>query len=524
MSQTVSAVESAAPIRANRLFVGSCVALTGAAIMFAISGDIALALKRQFVLSNEQVGWILGATWGFTAAIFVLGPLCDALGMRTVMGFAFACHLIGPLVMIFANGFVMLYGGMLIHALGSGAVEAACNPLIATIYPDRKTHKLNQFHMWFPGGIVIGGLVAYGLTQAHLDLWRLKLAVVVAPALVYGVIFWGCEFPATERVQSGVSFGQMWRETLLRPLFLVLLVCMMMTGSLELGPQQWIAPVLQAGGVPGILVLVWITGLMAVLRLLAGPVVQTLRNTGILLISAVLAGVGLTMLSYASNVWLIGVAATIFAVGVCYFWPTMLGTAAERVPMGGALALALLGGTGSLFVSVVTKPVMGGIADHYVHRELSSQAVEPRTVAMLQHIDLSYRQWISSLGTSKADEVTRQDAADAMKSIEDVLAAWTTHGSLPEITTARALESAIKNGPPDGAGGAARDAAEAKGEADKLLSPAENHGGLISFRFVAPLSIILVVIFGVMYIQDRVRPQALAGRSGSDVKIRKEGA
>ena len=499
-------------IRPPRLFAGSCVALSASAVMFAISGAIALAVKQQFVLSNAQVGLLLGATWGFTAGIFILGPLCDALGMRPLMAFAFACHVAGALTMIFAGGFWMLYLGLLIHNIGSGTVEAVCNPLIATIYPDRKTHKLNQFHMWFPGGIVIGGLAAFALTQAHLDYWQLKVAVVLVPAVVYGVIFWGCKFPATERVQSGVSFGRMWRETLLRPFFLVLLLSMTLTASLELGPQQWIAPVLEAGGVPGILVLVWITGLMAILRLFAAPVLHRLPNTGVLLLSSIVAGAGLLMLSFASSLWAIGVAATIFALGVCYFWPTMLGTAAERVPLGGALALALLGGTGGLFVSVVTKPVMGGIADHYVHRELTAGANQQRTLAVLTHVQSSYQRWIDSLGTSRADQVTRQDVSGALRLVDDVLAAWERNGALPAIATAKALDAAVQNGPPDSSMGAAGEAAVAKKGAELILNPAENKGGLMSFRYVAPVSLILIVIFGILYLQDRQRrPRANSG-------------
>lgn len=501
-----------ATISAERLFVASCVALTGSAVMFAVLADIMNSLKEQFVLSNEQVGWIVAANWGFTAAILVLGPLCDALGMKLLLRLAFACQTAGILLMIFATGFWMLFLGMLIHSVGAGTIEAVCNPLVATIYPDRKTQKLNQFHVWWPGGIVLGGLASFALTKAHFDFWQLKLVLPLIPALAYGVLFTGQTFPATERVQAGISFGRMFGETFLRPLFLVLIVCMAMTASIELGPQRWIPSVLQAGGFHGILVLVWITGLMAVLRFVSGPVIRTLTNMGVLLASAIVSGAGLLLLSFAPNVYLIALAATIFALGVCYFWPTMLGTVAERVPKGGALALAVLGGTGNLFSSVVTTPVMGRIADHYLHQQLSTSDGAAQTVNVLDQIDSSYSHWAQSLGQTKPDQVAREDIGATLKLVDEVLSEQKSTGALPEIVTADALRSAIKNGPADKptAEGPAAEAFRAKKQATDILEPAENHGGLISFRFVAPLSLVLIVIFGAIYLQDRRRTGAVA--------------
>jgi len=507
-------------VHASRLFIASCVALTSGAMMFAITADIMGPLKREFILTNEQIGLIMGwSGWGFTIGLFALGPLCDAIGMRWLLRFALVCHAVGIFLMIGAQGYYTLFAGAFINALGSGAVEAACNPLVATIYPDKKTHKLNQFHMWFPGGIVIGGVGAYLLTRVGLESWQLKLLLALAPTIAYGILFTGQYFPPTERVASGVSFGGMIRETLLRPLFLVLLGCMMLTASLELGPNRWIPSVLEAGGVPGILVLVWITGLMAVLRYFAGPVVKVLTNNGVLLLSAIVGGVGLALLSFSSHVVMIGVAATIFAFGVCYFWPTVLGSVAERVPKGGALALALMGGMGGLFVNTVTIPVMGTIADGYLHRELvfkgeaGGQAVnrEQETLASLRQVDDAYGAWLRSLGDTRQDEVTRREIAAARTAAWEVLDYWQSSGLLLKPDTANALRAAIKNGPPDSVekdgSGAARTALAAKQKAAGILNPADNKGGLMSFRYVAPISIVLILAFGAMFIQDRKRPR-----------------
>ena len=523
MSEAAARRGGVTEVHAARLFNGSCLALTSGAMMFAITSDIMGALKRQFILNNEAVGWIVGAGgWGFTIAIIALGPFCDALGMRRLLRFAFLSQAVGILMMTFATGFWTLFAGCLVNGLGSGAVEAACNPLIATIYPDKKTHKLSQFHMWFPGGIVIGGLIAYLFDNIGLAFWQLKLAVVLVPTVAYGLLLFREQFPATERVQAGVSFGEMCKATFLRPLFLVLLVCMMLTASLELGPNRWIPSVLQAGGIPGILVLVWITGLMAVLRLFCGPVVKVLTNTGLLLLSAVVGGAGLFLLSFPANIYVVGVAATVFAFGVCYFWPAMLGTVAERVPKGGALALAVIGGLGGLFFNTVTTPVMGRIADKYLHQELVVKGTldgkpvdrQAETVAALQAMDSAYAAWGDSLKDTPQDTIARGEIREARDAAKQALDVWRAKATLPDGLTANALRSAVKNGPPDAVEKTGTDAEKAalaaKTRVAAILNPADNKGGLMSFRYVAPLSIILVIVFGVMFIQDRRRARAAA--------------
>lgn len=349
---------------ASRLFGGSCVALVATSVAFATVGAVMFSLKGEFALTNAQVGWIGGAAlWGFAVSQLVFSPFCDTLGMRFLLRAAFAGHLAGTLIMIFAGGFWGLFAGALIIAMANGLVEAACNPLVATLYPDNKTVKLNQFHVWFPGGIVLGGLAAYGLDAAGLDAWRLKMALVLPPTAVYGVLLLGQRFPRTEGVRSGVSMAEMFRAALTTPLMLLMLACVALTASVELGPNRWVAAVLEAGGMSGILVLVYISGLMAVLRWFAGPVVRRASPTGVLLASAVLSGLGLLGLGAGGSAAATFAAATVFAVGVCYFWPTMLGFVSERVPRSGALGLGLMGTVGMAMVGLVTAPQMGAIAD-----------------------------------------------------------------------------------------------------------------------------------------------------------------
>jgi fucose permease len=492
-------------VNSSRLFLGSCFALISTSVFFAVVSSIMGNLKDVFGLTNTEVGHIAGATiWGFTISIFIFGPLCDAIGMKRLMRFSLICHIIGPLLMIFATkfkglsftilsrefdcSFWVLFAGALITSLANGTVEAVCNPLVATIYPNDKTRKFNQFHVWFPGGMVIGGLFAFFIskispdfwTDISLAAWQVKLALVLVPTLIYGVVFTGQKFPVTERVQAGLSFGHMARETFMRPLFLILFVCMGITASLELGPGRWMGEVMNkvmsfAGDGAGILVLVYGSLIMAVLRFFAGPVVHKLSPTGLLVCSAVLAGSGLVMLSYAEHVIAIFASATIFYVGVCYFWPTMLGVTSERVPKGGALALGLMGGWGMAIVGLVAIPAMGMIVDITGYSKLS---FEKTKICISQTIEQSLP--------------LEEKEAELIKQVNQQIK---TSGVLPKKDTAKALRMIIKYVPDKDLGK----------QAKAIIAPADDYGGPMSFRMVSPLAIVLVIVFGIMYACDRAR-------------------
>ncbi len=474
----------------GRLFLGSCFALLATSICFGVVGAVMGALKEEFLLSNQEVGHIGGAAlYGFALSIVVLGPLCDIVGMKNLFRFSFLCHLLGTLIMIFANGFGMLYVGALVLALGNGAVEAAGNPLVATLYPREKTKKLNQFHVWFPGGILIGGVSAFLLSKAGLDLWQLKLSLILIPTLVYGILFLNIDFPETERVQSGVSFSGMVKGALVRPFFFLLLFTIAITASLELGPNRWIPAVLESGGLPGILVLAYINGLMAVLRFFAGPVVEKLYPTGLIMASAIVTGIGLFWFSFSQTTWMAFLSATVFAVGVCYIWPTLLGITSERVPKSGALGLALMGGTGMLVVGLFTAPLMGRIADVYLHDALPPE--ETREVL---------REIVSEFPIHAADEeeLRRQEAQNAVNATWAVLQSAEITGDLPPAETANALRSALRNAP---------DGTEelAQRIRTEILGPADNRGGRVAFRYLVPFAIPVAVIFGFLYWKDRSR-------------------
>ncbi len=351
-------------IKKSLLFNASCTALVVTALTFSIRAGMIDPWRAEFSLTAEQVGWIVGtAFWGFTLAMILMGPLVDLIGMKRIIYVAFAGHVAGILLTIFASGFWSLFFSTLLIGIANGSVEAAANPLITAMYVDDKTKKLNQFHVWFPGGIVIGGLIVFFLDRIGLG-WRIQMAAMLIPTLAYGVFFLKAKFPQTERVSAGFSYKDMLKAVV-SPLFLFMAACMLLTAATELGSNQWMTALLENGleaeGLNSILLLVWISGIMAVGRSVAGPIVHKFSPSGVLLGSAVFAGLGLFLLSVSSGYWSFG-AAAVFAVGITYFWPTMLGFVNENIPKSGALGLAIMGGIGFLG-GAIAQPLLGKIYD-----------------------------------------------------------------------------------------------------------------------------------------------------------------
>ena len=337
----------------SKLFNASCFALVTTAMTFAVRAKIELVFNNDYGLTLEQIGIAFGpAFYGFTIAMIIGGFLVDLFGMKKIMNLAFIGHLVGIVLTLFARDFWMLFSGTLLIGIGNGMVEAACNPLIATLYPKEKTKMLNRFHVWFPGGIVIGSILGYFIVDIMGMSWMVLVGTLFIPLMIYIYLFKGQEFPATERVASGVTYNDMLKACFANPLFWFIGFCMLLTASTELATTQRISSLLEETVSNPILVLAFINGIMMFGRLFAGDIVHRLSITKMLLFSAVFSFLGLLWLSSASGA-VSFMAAAVFAIGVCYFWPTMLSFVAEKIPSSGALGLSLMGGLGMFSVAIV---------------------------------------------------------------------------------------------------------------------------------------------------------------------------
>ena len=379
----------------RRLFVASCIALVATAMSFAIRGDVMGDFERLFALSKVDVGWIAGAAfWGFGLSILVGGPLCDLVGLGTLLRLAAAGHIGGAVATIAAPNFATLFAATLVIGVANGLVEAAINPLVATIYAADKTRRLVALHAWFPGGIVIGGVLSFALTQAGRYApalapytgWQTKMLLLLVPSAIYATLFAGRAFPPTERAAAGVPFADMLKE-MRRPLFVVIWLCMWLTAATELGPGQWVSnifnDVMQSSAQAGILVLVWVNGIMYLMRQFAAGAAHRVSPMALIASTAVAAAAGLLLFGLSRTPFSAFAAAAIFAAGTAFWWPTMLGITSERFPRGGALLLAVIGATGAISTAIAG-PVMGWINDRFgAGRVLSIWAILPAAIAAI---------------------------------------------------------------------------------------------------------------------------------------------
>jgi len=341
-------------VNASRLFIICCIALTVTAMTFAIRAGILGQLGADFQLNSKELGWINSMAFlGFPLAMMFGGGLYNALGAKKLLVIAFVCHLLGLMLTITASGFWGLFISSLFVGFANGSVEAACNPLIAESYPKKKTAMLNRFHVWFPGGIVIGSLVSKFMTDAGMG-WQMQIGVMLLPTVVYGLMTLKETFPSFEDVTTSTVSNF---KALFSPLFLFMAFCMTLTATSELATGQWINTILGASGASPMIILAMITGLMAVGRYFAGPLVHRLNPSGVLFVSAVLTTIGIYLLSVTTG-GMVYFSAIIFALGVTYFWPTMIGFVAENVPESGALGMSIIGGAGMFAVSM-WNPIIG---------------------------------------------------------------------------------------------------------------------------------------------------------------------
>lgn len=344
----------------KRLFYASCFALITTAFSFSIRAGILPQLGSEFNLTAEQLGFI-NSMWflGFPISMVLGGIFYRSIGPKRIMQFAFFAHTAGILLTIYSGGYNGLLLSTLLIGLGNGCTEAACNPMIADAYEGKTMNTLlNRFHMWFPGGIVLGALVSLMMTKMNLG-WEAQIWIIMIPTVIYAYLFWGQTFPTSKNAEVASLSSNL--KAMATPMFIFIAACMTLTAISEFGPQQWSSLILAKSGAEPMVNLALVTGLMAVGRYFGGEFVHKFDQTGVLLGSAVFTAIGIYMLSTSTGP-MAYVAAILFAMGVCYFWPNMLGFVAEKIPLSGAIGMSIVGALG-MFSTSIFQPIIGGWID-----------------------------------------------------------------------------------------------------------------------------------------------------------------
>jgi len=374
----------------RRIFVISTLALFTAGLSFSLRAAIIGAIETEILVpidplrSSELAGRLLGTAFlGFALTLALGSVVLDRFGMGRMLATAGLCFAAGTAIVVSASSlaegaavYTVLRAGFLLSGLGWGFMECSINPLTAALYPEDKTNRLNILHAWWPAGLIVGGLT--GVAFSGLG-WRVQFALVIVPALVAVALCFGTRFPRTERAALGVPWREMFGEILRRPMFLVWWGCMFLTAASELAPGQWIDLTLtRTVGMRGIWLLIYVSGMMFVLRHFAGPIAHRISNVGMLWGGSALAALGLLALAAADSPLTGLLAATVWGLGVCFLWPTMLANVAERYPRGGELFIGLMGVAGALAIQFVL-PELGAIFD----REKIALAGGPEAFAAL---------------------------------------------------------------------------------------------------------------------------------------------
>lgn len=407
------------------LFYACVISLVATSFGFVLRAFVLNDWGAEFQLTQTQLGEISGVgLWPFAISIVLFSLIVDKVGYKTSMVFAFLFHVASALVTIFATGYWMLYIGTFMMAIGNGIVEAVVNPVVATMFPRQKTKWLSILHAGWPGGLVLGGLMA--LAWGPETAWEVKIALIFIPTLLYGGMMVTRKFAANERVQAGVSYLEMLKElggvgallitalivfqlgqvfgwgtwasvgiTLLisvgfglyvrswgRPLFIVLLLIMVPLAITELGTDSWISSLMESEmeklGLQGGWVLVYTSAIMLILRLFSGSIIHRMSPLGLLALSSFIAAVGLYYLSYSVGAAIL-IAATIYAFGKSYLWPLMLGVVSEQFPKGGALTLNVIAGLGMISAGVIGAGVLGFLQDKRADGNIARYDAEHHT-------------------------------------------------------------------------------------------------------------------------------------------------
>ena len=423
---------------AKRLLWAGFMAILAAGVGFAIRGGIFDNWGGEYGFSATQLGAIGGAgLTGFCFGIIIGGVVADKIGYGPLVIVAFACHVVSAFVTFAAsspdNAYAYLYWGMFIFAYANGTLEAVANPLVATLFPNNRTHYLNILHASWPAGLVLGSFAGWILDDRMELSWKMQLALYLIPTVLYGVMFLGQKMPKSEASEKGIKLGEMFKDVgvlgalvacFLVSLFLgdvtgnqyigygiggvlllavgfmtnfsigsllmfVMFVTHALVGAVELGTDQWIQNI--TGNLfssqEGKWLFIWTSSIMFGLRFAAHFIEKRLglSPVGLLLVCSVLAVVGLQLASAMTTFLMALVALGIYAVGKTFFWPTMLAVVSDRYPRTGAIAISIMGGIGMLSAGLIGNPGLGYSKDRFAAEAL--QASHPAYYEEVKNTD-----------------------------------------------------------------------------------------------------------------------------------------
>lgn len=430
----------------SRLFSAGFICMIALGMGFAARAHVLGTWGKDYGFTKSELGVITGfGLTGFGLTVMFFSLLVERLGYGPTVWMTFGFHLLSGLITLFATPvfhsmgkdatFWCLSIGTTLFAIANGAGEAAFNPLVATLYPSERTHRLNMLHAGYPGGLVLGALAGIVLARFR---WEVILLTFLIPMVIYGALMFGRQFPAPQAMLRNASVGSMLSE-FASPVFILLLVLMAMVGFVELGTDSWITNItgtLLDDPKKGDYLFIWASALMFTLRFVAGPIVHRISPLGLLFISACIGAVGLTLLGEAGGrfnlggaIFAVSLAVTIYGLGKSFFWPTMLGVAAERFPKGGALTIGALGCVGTLSAGLLGGPAIGFMQDRFASQSLerTAPATYQRYSADRENTFLFFRS--RGLDSSKVAVLT-----DKGKQLsEDLAALQRSHAHDPQI-------------------------------------------------------------------------------------------
>jgi hypothetical protein len=386
---------------ANRLLWAGFFAIFASGVGFSVRAGILNAWGSAYGFTQTELGGITGGgLTGFGIVILIGSLIADRIGYGRLMALAFGLHVLSAILQLFTGSIYTAFGeglagknaaywnlfiAMFLFSIANGVCETVVNPMVATLFPKEKTHYLNILHAGWPGGLVAGGLLSSIMNALHVH-WMIQMSMFLVPVAVYGLMLVGQKLPRSEAHEAGVSYGTMF-AAVATPVFAVLLLCHALVGYVELGTDSWISKItgtIMKYGSYGTLLFVYTSLLMFALRFFAGPIVEKISPLGLLCVSGVLGCLGLTLLGNAPTgssgagevmaiLFCVG-AATVYAVGKTFLWPTMLAVASERFPRGGAIAIGAMGGAGMLSAGLLGGPGIGFKQDYYATSELKAGA------------------------------------------------------------------------------------------------------------------------------------------------------